>query len=60
MILIKFASCHEEGVNGVNQVNQAGSNFWIENVVGGSNQTYLSLYAEVKILVDASMNWNLD
>ena len=41
-------SCHEEGFNGVNEVDQAGSNFWIEDVVGGSNHSYLSIYAEVK------------
>ena len=41
-------SCHEEGFNGVNEVDQAGNNFWIEDVVGGSNHTYLSIYAEVK------------
>ena len=41
-------SCHEEGFKGVNEVDQAGNNFWIEDVIGGSNHTYLSIYAEVK------------
>ena len=47
MVYVHF-SCHEEGFNGVNEVDQAGNNFWVEDVVGGSNQTYLSIYAEVK------------
>ena len=50
----KHFSCHEEGFNGVNEVDQAGNNFWIEDVVGGSNHTFLSIYAEVKLIYSLS------
>ena len=36
-------SCSEAGQGGLNEVEEAGDNFWIENVEGGSNQTYLLL-----------------
>ena len=36
-------SCEEVGHNGLNEVDVAGNNFWIDEVEGGSNQTYLIL-----------------
>ena len=35
--------CEEVGQGGRNEVNQWGGNFWVEDVEGGSNQTYLRL-----------------
>ena len=57
MIYVHF-SCHEEGFNGINEVDQAGNNFWVEDVVGGSNQTYLSIYAEVCKVINVFINGN--
>jgi len=36
-------SCEETGVGGKNEVLEDGNNFWINDVEGGSNQTYLTL-----------------
>merc|ERR1719341_885429 len=35
--------CEEVGHNGINEVDFTGNNFWIDEVEGGSNQTYLLL-----------------
>ena len=36
-------SCQETGNDGRNEVEYDGNNFWLEEAVGGSNQTYLLL-----------------
>ena len=43
-------SCSEAGQGGLNEVEEAGDNFWIENVEGGSNQTYLLLRVRIRAL----------
>ena len=43
-------SCSEAGQGGLNEVEEAGDNFWIENVEGGSNQTYLLLRVGISAL----------
>ena len=35
--------CEETGQGGRNEVNQWGGNYWVTDVEGGSNQTYLKL-----------------
>ena len=43
-------SCEEVGHNGINEVDFVGNNFWINEVEGGSNQTYLLLKVRKRIL----------
>ena len=43
-------SCSEAGQGGLNEVEEAGDNFWIENVEGGSNQTHLLLRVRIRAL----------
>ena len=43
-----FFSCEETGYNGKNDIDVVGNNFWIEQVDGGSNQTYLLLNVNYK------------
>ena len=39
----KLFRCEETGHNGMNEIDVPGNNFWIEQIDGGSNQTYLLL-----------------
>ena len=40
--------CEETGHGGRNEVNEWGGNFWVEDVEGGSNQTYLKLNVRIR------------
>ena len=51
MLLSKLLfSCEETGVGGKNEVLEDGNNFWINDVEGGSNQTYLTLNVRIKLI----------
>ena len=43
--------CEEAGHGGRNEVNEWGGNYWVNDVEGGSNQTYLKLNVRHKVFL---------
>ena len=47
--------CEETGHGGRNEVNEWGGNYWVEDVEGGSNQTYLKLNVRHEVYCQAQV-----